>query len=89
MTNVTVGINDDYASLSVGGIRFYYGYEHIDEDGMWMFVVIDGNNGILWSLSDAEICDGRKGFTEFGRTSEVILFCIGLFFEQHNLLGHL
>lgn len=43
-----VGLSDDYAVLTAGGLRFYFGYEYTTDDGEWCFVVhrlrLDGSN---------------------------------------------
>lgn len=34
-----VSLSDDYAVLTAGGLRFYFGYEYTTDDGEWCFVV--------------------------------------------------
>ena len=35
-----VGISDDYAIMRGGKMQFYYGYEEINDNGDWLFQVI-------------------------------------------------
>lgn len=34
-----VSLSDDYAVLTAGELRFYFGYEYTTDDGEWCFVV--------------------------------------------------
>lgn len=78
---IDIGISDDYAVLETDEYTFYYGYEHVNDDDEWMFVVrandIDGNN-LLFSRSQSQI---EELTDRLYSTSEYLLIGIALFLE--------
>jgi hypothetical protein len=49
-----ISISDDYASIDVNGISFYYGYEETNENGEWLFAIRkDGN--LLFSIPNSKL----------------------------------
>lgn len=58
----SLGISDDYATMRVGKLRFYYGYEYTvpeqpeeNEPYEWAFVVKQGREILTrWSKSEVE-----------------------------------
>lgn len=53
----TISINDDYASVTVGIGRFYYGYEVVDASGDWCFQATLGGKPITISANELEVSD--------------------------------
>ena len=45
----------DYAGMETGNIRFYYGYERVDDDDDWCFAVfIDGEEVVCRPFTQLE-----------------------------------
>ena len=74
--DMSVGISDDYATLSAGPYMFYYGYEYTDDQDNWQFVVLKNREKIYDCLAS------DLGYEQFTDTSEVLLAGIGRFIEQ-------
>ena len=71
-----VGISDDYAVLDAGYYRFYYGYEHTDDDGNWLFLVRKQGKTIFQRTAKQLDVDERAD------TSEILLVGIAEFIES-------
>ena len=61
-----ISISDDYASVDVNGISFYYGYEETNENGEWLFA-IRKDGSLLFSIPNSNL--------EHTKTCEEALLC--------------
>jgi hypothetical protein len=69
-----IGISDDYASVDVNGVSFYYGYEETNENGEWCFII--RNNAIKQTENiDDLIIKIPASNLEHTRTCEEALLC--------------
>ncbi len=69
-----ISISDDYASIDVNGISFYYGYEETNENGEWCFTI--RNNAIKQTENiDNLIIKIPASNLEHTRTCEEALLC--------------
>ncbi|NQT91462.1 MAG: hypothetical protein HQ559_01780 [Lentisphaerae bacterium] len=84
MGEIDVILNDDYAVLHVGDLRFYYGYEvttagergfDLDdaEDAEWCFQVTRGKK-VLMTIP----CNELAAADETGEPAEMLLIGIGM-----------
>ena len=72
-----VGISDDYAVLDAGDFRFYYGYEHTDDDGNWLFLVRKQGK-VLFQRTAHQL----NNIDELADTSEILLIGIAEYIES-------
>lgn len=68
--------SDDYAGLTSGKYKFYYGYEQTDENDEWLFTV-EENNKIVYKLSTTEIDKMANPSDSFNYPINYLLFGIG------------
>ena len=74
-----ISISDDYASVDVNGISFYYGYEETIENGEWCFQAkTKGGKEITLPFS-------RLGARDSFDCGECLLAGIALLFEDGQL----
>jgi len=69
-----ISISDDYASVDVNGISFYYGYEETNENGEWCFTI---RNNVIKKAENIDdlIIKIPASNLEHTRTCEEALLC--------------
>lgn len=81
-----IGVSDDYAVLTAGGCRFYYGYEDVDQDNEeWMFTAqLPGIGGE--AVTRQELLAANDQLAQGSRTEDFLLTGIGILIERGFLV---
>ncbi len=73
----SVGISDDYAVMDAGDFRFYFGYEHTDDDDNWLFIVRKQGKTLFQRTAKELNIDAMAD------TSEILLIGIAEYLPGH------